>query len=131
MEPSIFTKIWNEEVEAQVIEKTDKFIAILDNSPWTKGHTLIIPKIQVESLLDLPPPYAKEMMIFAQEIADLLREKLKCPSFNFIINDGEYAGQEVPHVHLHIIPRYNKKEILIEHKEHNDSLDKIMSILKY
>ncbi len=131
MTDTLFTKIWNGEIPANIMQKTDKFIAISDTNPITKGHTLIIPKIQVESLLDLPPTYTKELLVFAQEIAELLKDKLKCPTFNFIINDGENAGQEIPHIHLHIIPRYNKKEMQIIRKNHTDNLDKVMSILKY
>ena len=131
MTDTIFTKIWNGEIPAHEIERTDKFIAILDANPISKGHTLIIPKIQVQSVLDLPPQYAKELFVFAQEIAEILKDKLKCPTFNFIINDGENAGQEVPHVHLHIIPRYNKKELQFVRKTQMDNLEKVMSILKY
>ena len=131
MEDSIFTKIINKEIPARIVAENSQFIAILDSNPWTKGHTLIIPKIQVERVNEMPPNFRKNIMDFACEVTDLLERKLKSRSFNFMINDGMFAGQEVRHVHLHIITRYNKKEVLIEHKQHNDNLDKILSILQY
>lgn len=128
---NIFMQIINKEIPAKIVYEDNFFIAILDTRPWTKGHTLLIPKLQVQFIKDLPPQFACKMMEAAQKVQKLLEAKLKCKSFNVMINDGEFAGQEVPHVHMHIIPRYNKKEMLIEHKEFNDSLDKIYALLMH
>ncbi|MFT4312473.1 MAG: HIT family protein [Candidatus Woesearchaeota archaeon] len=126
---SIFTKIIDKEIPAHILYEDKQFIAILDAHPNTKGHTLLIPKIEVASIIDLPEPYLRKMMPIASEIAHMLERKLNCKSFNFEINDGPIAGQEVAHVHLHIIPRYNKKERIVERKNHNDKLENIHSLL--
>jgi len=127
---SIFTKIINKEVPARIVYEDKDFIAILDAAPNTKGHTLLIPKFECESIIDLPPKFQEKMMLAATKVARMLQQKLYARAFNFEINDGEFAGQEVPHVHMHIIPRYNKKERLIVRKNHNDNLDKVLDIIK-
>ncbi|MFT7615674.1 MAG: histidine triad (HIT) family protein [Candidatus Woesearchaeota archaeon] len=126
---SLFTKIINKEVPANIVYEDPQFIAILDINPITKGHTLLIPKIQVVSLLDLPPPFTAKMLDLSTKIARKLQEKLFCKAFNFEINDGVIAGQEIEHVHMHIIPRYNKKERIVVRKMHNDNLEKVHSII--
>ncbi|HLP79267.1 MAG TPA: HIT domain-containing protein [Acidobacteriota bacterium] len=130
VEDSIFTKIINKEIPARIVYEDKLFIAVLDVNPNTKGHTILIPKYQCESVSELPSKFLENLMPTAVEIAKLLQKKIYCKAFNFEINDGEFAGQEIPHVHLHIIPRYNKKERIITRKNHNDNLDKVLSLIK-
>ncbi len=127
---TIFTKIINKEAFARIIYEDKNFIAFLDTAPNTKGHTILIPKVAVESTKELPPKILSLFMPTAVKVAQKLEAKLYCRAFNFEINDGEFAGQEVPHVHMHIIPRYNKKERLIVRKNHNDNLDKVFDLIK-
>lgn len=129
MTDTIFTQIIKKEIPAHIVHEDDDYIAILDKGPNTKGHTLLIPKIQVATISELPEKYLRKMMPLAQEIATTLQRKLNCQAFNFEINDGKLAGQEVPHVHLHIIPRYNKNERMVTRKNHQDNLETVLSII--
>ncbi len=127
---TIFTKIINKELPARIVYEDKLFIAFLDTNPNTKGHTILVPKQAAESLRELPEKYVEALMPTAVKVAKILESKLYCRAFNFEINDGEFAGQEVMHVSMNIIPRYNKKERLIIRKNHNDNLDKVFDIIK-
>lgn len=98
-EPSIFTKIINGEIPSHKIYEDDKTFAFLDIYPITTGHTLIIPKVQVEFLWDLDDEYYAAVMNTARKLALHLRSELGVP---FV---GEKVlGTDVPHAHVHLIP---------------------------
>ncbi|MFZ4547347.1 MAG: HIT family protein [Bacteroidales bacterium] len=84
---------------------TQNFIAIYNIAPILPGHSLIIPKLHFTSLLDLPDSEIAEMMVFAKKITSVLKTIFFCDGFDWTIQDGVSAGQTVPHLHLHIIPR--------------------------
>lgn len=102
----IFCKIANGEIPTDKLYEDDKFVAILDAAPATKGHTLIIPKKHHSDLFDMTPEEAAEAMKLARTVAATLREKLHPDGMNMMQNNGEVAGQTVMHYHLHLIPRY-------------------------
>lgn len=102
----IFCKIANGEIPTDKLYEDDKFVAILDAAPATKGHTLIIPKKHHSDLFDMTPEEAAEAMKRARTVAATLREKLHPDGMNMMQNNGEVAGQTVMHYHLHLIPRY-------------------------
>ena len=102
----IFCKIANGEIPTDKLYEDDKFVAILDAAPATKGHTLIIPKTHHSDLFDMTPEEAAEAMKRARTVAATLREKLHPDGMNMMQNNGEVAGQTVMHYHLHLIPRY-------------------------
>ncbi|NOQ71575.1 MAG: HIT domain-containing protein [Crocinitomix sp.] len=97
---SIFTKIINGEIPAHVVAENDKFFAFLDISPLQKGHTLVIPKKEVDYIFDVEDELLGEMMIFAKQVAHKI--KLVFPSFNRI--GVTVIGLEVPHAHIHLVP---------------------------
>ena len=101
----IFCKIANGEIPTDKLYEDDKFVAILDAAPATKGHTLIIPKKHHSDLFDMTPEEAAEAMKRARTVAATLREKLHPDGMNMMQNNGEVAGQTVMHYHLHLIPR--------------------------
>ncbi len=119
----IFCKIINKDIPSSKVYEDDDFIAILDISPANKGHTLIIPKKHSETLLDTEDEILKEMLPIAKKIAKAICQTTGCPGYNILINNYKVAGQLVPHIHLHIIPRTNKDDFQLEwtHKEYEEN----------
>ena len=102
----IFCKIANGEISSKTIYEDESFRVILDLSPATKGHALILPKSHADNLYELPVEVAAKVLPVAQQVATKIKEKLSCDGLNLVQNNGETAGQTVMHFHLHLIPRY-------------------------
>ncbi len=96
---SIFTKIIQREIPAYIIAEDDKFIAFLDAFPLREGHTLVVPKIEVDKAFDLSDEYIKGWMLFAKPIAHAIEKVFPCNRCGVSI-----VGIEVPHAHMHLIP---------------------------
>lgn len=96
---SIFTKIVNGEIPSHKVAETDKFLAFLDVNPNTKGHTLCIPKKEVDKLFDLDEETYNELMQFSRKVGLALRKTVSCKRIGMAV-----VGLEVPHVHVHLIP---------------------------
>lgn len=107
----IFCKIANKEIPSYTVYEDDNFLAFLDLSPITVGHTLVVPKKHYANLLELDEATAKEALNVARKVALLLKEKLNVSDFNIVNNCGENAGQSVHHFHIHIIPIYKKGDL--------------------
>lgn len=105
-EDCLFCKISNGEIPSKTIHEDERFRVILDLSPATKGHALILPKDHAASLYDLPEETAAAVMVLAKKLAVKMSEKLGCDGLNLVQNNGEAAGQTISHFHLHMIPRY-------------------------
>lgn len=101
----IFCKIANGEIKNEKILETDNFFAIKDINPKTKGHSLVIAKKHYKILLDMPSSLLGEFLETAKQLALKLLEEEKAEGFNVVMNNYEVAGQLVPHVHIHILPR--------------------------
>lgn len=104
----IFCKIAAGEIPSKTIYEDGTFRVILDISPATRGHALIIPKEHYANIYELPEEQAAGAMVLAKKLASKMAEALKCDGFNIIQNNGEAAGQTVFHFHMHLIPRYEK-----------------------
>ena len=102
---SIFTKIIQGEIPCEKIIETDSEIAFLDIMPCTEGHTLVIPKLEVKRLEDLPESEALSLMRTIQHVAKAVSSAFDGIDYNLILNNGVNAGQEVEHVHFHVLPR--------------------------
>ena len=102
---SIFTKIIQGKIPCESIVETDSEIAFLDINPCSHGHTLCIPKREVARLEDLPPEDAAALMGFMQQVAAAVSRAFDGTDYNLMLNNGVNAGQEVPHIHFHVIPR--------------------------
>ncbi len=107
----IFCKIINGEIPCYKLAENDHAIAFLDIMPITKGHFLVIPKQHIELAEEAPEELIANLMILATRLAGAAKKVLKCDGINFIINSGKRAGQVVPHVHLHVVPRYGDDKI--------------------
>ncbi|MBQ7360614.1 MAG: HIT family protein [Lachnospiraceae bacterium] len=104
----IFCKIANGEIPSRTIYEDEQFRVILDLSPATKGHALILPKEHADNLFELPEDVATDAMKVAKKVGALLRDKLNADGLNLVQNNGAEAGQTVMHFHLHLIPRYKE-----------------------
>ncbi len=96
---TIFSKIIAGEIPSYKIAENQRFFAFLDIFPLVKGHTLVIPKLEVDNLFDLPHDYLREILIFAQPIAKAIERSFDCNRCGISV-----VGLEVPHAHVHLIP---------------------------
>lgn len=96
---TIFSKIIAGEIPSYKIAENDKCYAFLDIFPLVKGHTLVIPKIEVDNLFDLPPDYLSDLILFAQPVAKAIERSFSCNRCGMSV-----VGLEVPHAHIHLIP---------------------------
>ncbi len=103
---TIFSKIIAGEIPSYKIAENDKFYAFLDIFPLRKGHTLVIPKIEVDNLFDVPDEYLSEMLVFAKPIAKAIEKSFNCNRCGISV-----IGIEVPHAHMHLIPISNANDI--------------------
>lgn len=99
MQDSIFTKIINKELPCYKIAENNNFIAFLDIVPLKKGHTLIVPKIQVDYIYDLPDKVLSDLFIFSKTIAKKIKSVIDCKRVGVAV-----IGLEVPHAHVHLVP---------------------------
>ncbi|MFX0168202.1 MAG: HIT family protein [Candidatus Hodarchaeota archaeon] len=103
----VFCKIVNQQIPAHIVFENHEILSFLDIHPINPGHTLIIPKDHVPSLDNLDPKLAGRMFQVAGRIAAALRKsKIRCEGINVWLADGKAAFQEIPHIHIHVIPRY-------------------------
>lgn len=96
---TLFSKIINGEIPSYKIAENDQFYAFLDIFPATPGHTLVVPKTEVDRLFDLPAEYLSGLLTFAQPIAQAIQKAYPCDRVNILT-----LGFEVPHAHVHLIP---------------------------
>ena len=97
--PTLFTKIINGELPAYKVAETDQFLAFLDIRPNAKGHTLCIPKKEVNKIFDLEEEVYQELMRLSRKVAIALEKAVSCKRVGMAV-----VGLEVPHVHVHLIP---------------------------
>lgn len=102
----IFCKIANGEIPSRTLYEDERFRVILDLGPATKGHALVLPREHFADIYEIPADWAADAVKVGQQIAVRMRERLHTDGANLVQNNGEAAGQTVPHFHLHVIPRY-------------------------
>jgi bis(5'-adenosyl)-triphosphatase len=95
-----------EKIKNSVFAESDHFYAIYNIAPIVPGHSLIIPKTHITSLLILSANELSEMMNFAKEVTQIVLKAFNSDSFNWSVQDNDAAGQTVSHLHLHIVPRH-------------------------
>ena len=105
MEDCIFCKISSGEIPSEKIYENEEFFSIPDANPVAEGHSLVISKKHFETTLDLPSSLGSELLDCVKKTAAKLIEEKKMEGFNVVNNNFKSAGQIVPHVHFHIIPR--------------------------
>ena len=102
----IFCKIANGEIPSATIYEDEDFRVILDLSPASKGHALILPKEHYANLFELDDEKAGKVLVVAKKVITKMKEILNCDGYNLVQNNGEAAGQTVNHFHLHLIPSF-------------------------
>ena len=108
---SIFSKIISGDIPSFKVAENEKFLAFLDINPNTKGHTLCIPKKEVDDFLDLDPSLFKELIGFSRDVALAIKKTIPCEKVALSI-----VGLEVPHVHVHLIPITAIKDVTFINK---------------
>lgn len=99
---TLFSKIVSGEIPCHKIDENDKFLAFLDILPLNEGHTLVIPKTEVDYIFDVDDELLGEMMIFAKRVASKIKSAIPCKRIGVTV-----IGLEVPHAHIHLIPINN------------------------
>ena len=110
----VFCKIINKEIPSTVVYEDDAILAILDIQPETKGHTIVFPKTHYETIFDCPKGVLENLVSSIPNIAKGIMETHNASGVNILNNNYEVAGQSVPHIHFHIIPRYEKGELTMK-----------------
>lgn len=103
----IFCKIVAGDIPSHTVLEDDYSLAFMDIGPVARGHTLLIPKYHAEIIDELPPDIAGGVLSNLPRLVHAVRGALSCEGINVLQNNGRIAGQLVPHVHFHIIPRIN------------------------
>ncbi len=129
---TIFTKIIKGEIPSYKIAENEHFYAFLDIFPLVLGHTLIVPKVEVDKFFDTPDNYLAEWLLFAKPIARALEAAFPCNRVGISV-----VGLEVPHAHMHLIPinsmddmNFSRSKLKLSPEEFTGVQEKIVTILK-
>jgi len=128
---TLFSKIINGEIPSYKIAENEKFFAFLDIQPLVAGHTLVIPKVEVDRFFDVPDEYLGEMLLFSKPIAKAIEKAFRCNRCGISV-----IGLEVPHAHMHLIPinsaddlNFTRKKLHLSPEELQDAQQKILKFL--
>lgn len=124
----IFCKIINQEIPSYKIYEDDSFLAFLDISQATIGHTLVIPKMHFDNLLTLNEKIAQAIFPLVTNLTKALAKALNTNDFNIINNCGKIAGQTVNHFHIHIIPRYENDNLKFNYPTNKLSIEEFSNL---
>jgi len=122
---SIFSKIIKGEIPSYKIAETDQFYAFLDVFPVAKGHTLVVPKKEIDYIFDLDDDLLAGLHVFSKKIAKAIEKAVPCKRIGTAV-----VGLEVPHAHLHLIPINNISDISFEHPKLKFSETEFKEILE-
>lgn len=120
---TIFSRIIAGEIPCYKIAENDKFFAFLDINPLTEGHTLVVPKQEVDYIYDLSDNDLAEMHIFAKSVAKAIRQSIPCLRVGVAV-----IGLEVPHAHIHLIPIQKESDMLFSNPKLKLSDEKFREI---
>lgn len=122
---TIFTKIVKGEIPSHKVFENEKFYAFLDINPLTKGHTLVIPKEEVDYLFDIDDALLSEMILVSKRIAKAIEKAISCTRVGMMV-----IGLEVPHAHIHLIPIQNEGDMNLSNKRVELSKEEFEKIAK-
>lgn len=126
----IFCKIIAGEIPSRTVYEDEGYKAIMDVSPASKGHVIVLPKNHASNVFEISEEELSGAMIVAKKVAAMLKEKLGCDGVNILQNNGEVAGQTVFHLHVHVIPRYKGDTVNITWQHLDDmDLDAVRNII--
>lgn len=128
---SIFTRIIRGEIPSYKIAEDDRFYAFLDINPVAIGHTLVIPKEEIDYIFDLPDDLLGDMMVFAKKVGLAIEKEVACERIGVTV-----VGLEVPHAHIHLIPinsiydmEFSKPKMVLSEEEFKDLAQRISAHL--
>lgn len=116
MTDCIFCKLARGEIPAATLYEDGDFRVILDLSPASKGHALVLPKAHYGDIYEIPEELAGKAFVLASKMAKKMTKALQCDGFNLVQNNKEVAGQTVFHFHIHLIPRYEQDQVGLKWK---------------
>lgn len=129
---TIFSKIIAGEIPCYKIKENENFLAFLDVFPLVKGHVLLVPKIEIDKMFDLPENYLQEIFVFAKPIAAALEKSFDCKRCGICV-----IGLEVPHAHMHLVPmnsaddlNFTREKLKVDVEEMKEIQGKILEMLK-
>jgi histidine triad (HIT) family protein len=129
---TLFSKIISGDIPSFKIAENEKFYAFLDINPLVEGHTLVIPKKEVDKFLDMPDNYLSEVLLFAKPIATAIEKSFPCNRCGLSV-----VGLEVPHAHLHLIPlntmndiNFTRKKLSPTNEQLKKTQEKILNAMK-
>lgn len=129
---SIFSKIVKGEIPCYKITENEKFLAFLDINPLAEGHTLVIPKEEIDYIFDIPDNLLSEMIVFAKHVAKAIEKTIVCKRIGIAV-----VGLEVPHAHIHLIPinyvgdiNFSNPKMKFSHEELTKISEKIKANLQ-
>lgn len=120
---SIFTKIIAREIPGHIIKEDDDFIAFLDISPLAEGHTLVVPKKEIDYFFDLDENLLSKINSFAKQVADQIAKAIPCKRVGVAI-----IGLEVPHAHVHLVPLQSVQDINFSREKLSLSQERLAEI---
>ena len=120
---TIFSRIINGEIPSYKIAESEKFIAFLDIQPLVMGHVLVVPKIEVDKLFDVPDDYLAAMLVFAKPIAHATEKAFDCNRCGISV-----IGLEVPHAHMHLVPINTANDLNFNSPKLNATPDELKAV---
>ncbi len=132
----IFCKVAKGEMPSEKVYEDENVFAFLDINPRNPGHTLVIPKKHYATLMDMPNDEANKLFFIVKKLSSNIKEAVKADGISISQSNGRAAGQIIPHVHFHIIPRFNTEgppgleTVLPVKKMDKNMLDQISSSIK-
>ncbi len=129
---TIFSKIIAGEIPSYRIAEDENFFAFLDINPLVEGHTLVIPKLEIDKFFDVPDDYLEEIFLFAKPIAKAIERAFHCNRCGLSV-----VGIEVPHAHMHLVPingaddlNFTRRKLKLSEEEMKAAQDKILNAMK-
>lgn len=120
---TIFTKIIEGAIPSYKIAESDKFFAFLDINPMAKGHTLVVPKQEIDYIFDLDDTLLAEMTVFAKRVSEAIKKTIECNRVGLMV-----VGLEVPHAHIHLVPINREGDMNLSNPKLNLSEKEFMSL---
>ncbi len=130
--PTLFTRIINGEIPSYKVAEDDEFLAFLDVNPLKTGHTLVIPKKEVDYLFDLDDRLYQDLQLFAKRVAEAIDRAMDCKRVGVAV-----LGLEVPHAHIHLVPidsegdlNFSNQRVQLTENEMEEIAERIQGALK-
>ncbi len=123
--PSIFTRIINREIPGYIVAEDENYIAFLDINPLVLGHTLVVPKQEVDFIFDLDDDILAGLNVFAKKVAHAIKKAVPCKRIGVAV-----IGLEVPHTHVHLVPMNSMGDLNFTRSKLSPSKEELETVAK-